>query len=48
MSFATNVLIEPSLTLKRRLKASPEAVYAAWTDPKNEIARSQFRAGRAR
>ena len=25
--------IEPSLTLKRRLKASPEEVYAAWTDP---------------
>ncbi len=33
MSLAANVLIEPSLTLKRRLKASPEAVYAAWTDP---------------
>jgi uncharacterized protein YndB with AHSA1/START domain len=24
----------PSLTLKRRLKASPAKVYAAWTDPK--------------
>lgn len=33
MSVATRILIEPSLTLKRRLKASPEAVYAAWTDP---------------
>ena len=34
MSLATNILIEPSLTLKRRLEASPEEVYAAWTDPK--------------
>jgi uncharacterized protein YndB with AHSA1/START domain len=25
---------KPSLTLKRHLNASPEAVYAAWTDPK--------------
>ena len=24
---------KPSLTLKRRLKARPEAVFAAWTDP---------------
>lgn len=24
---------KPSLTLKRRLNASPETVYAAWTDP---------------
>ena len=37
MSLATNVLIEPSLTLKRRLKASPEAVYAAWTDPEKIV-----------
>ena len=37
MSLATNVLIEPSLTLKRRLKASPEAVYAAWTDPQKIV-----------
>lgn len=37
MSTATSVLIEPSLTLKRRLKASPEAVYAAWTDPKKIV-----------
>ena len=29
---------KPSLTLERRLKAKPEAVYAAWTDPK-KIAR---------
>ncbi len=33
MSIATSVLIEPSLTLKRRLKAAPASVYAAWTDP---------------
>ena len=33
MSLAANVLIEPSLTLKRRLNAPPEKVYAAWTDP---------------
>jgi uncharacterized protein YndB with AHSA1/START domain len=25
--------IKPSLTLKRRLKAPPEKVFAAWTDP---------------
>ncbi|HXG77804.1 MAG TPA: SRPBCC domain-containing protein [Methyloceanibacter sp.] len=33
MSVATRVLAEPSLTLKRRLKAAPAQVYAAWTDP---------------
>jgi uncharacterized protein YndB with AHSA1/START domain len=27
----------PSLTLKRRLNASPERVYAAWTDPQSLI-----------
>src|ERR1700687_4790416 len=27
----------PSLTFKRRLNASPEKVYAAWTDPKKII-----------
>jgi uncharacterized protein YndB with AHSA1/START domain len=37
MSLAANVLVEPSLTLKRRLKASPEAVYAAWTDPEKIV-----------
>ena len=37
MSVATSVLIEPSLTLKRRLKAAPSAVYAAWTDPKKIV-----------
>jgi uncharacterized protein YndB with AHSA1/START domain len=34
MSIATRVLVEPSLTLKRRLEAAPAQVYAAWTDPK--------------
>lgn len=28
---------KPSLTLKRRFNASPEAVYAAWTDPKRLV-----------
>jgi uncharacterized protein YndB with AHSA1/START domain len=37
MSVATRVLIEPSLTLKRRLKAAPAAVYAAWTDPEKIV-----------
>jgi uncharacterized protein YndB with AHSA1/START domain len=37
MSLATNVLVEPSLTLKRRLKASPASVYAAWTDPEKVV-----------
>jgi uncharacterized protein YndB with AHSA1/START domain len=27
------VAVKPSLTLKRRLNAPPEKVYAAWTDP---------------
>lgn len=31
-------VVKPSLTLKRRLKAKPEAVFSAWTDPK-KIAR---------
>ena len=29
--------IKPSLTIKRRLNAPPEAVYAAWTDPKKLV-----------
>ena len=37
MSVATSVLIEPSLTLKRRLKAAPAKVYAAWTDPEKIV-----------
>src|SRR5258708_19487408 len=28
---------KPSLTVKRRLNASPEKVYAAWTDPQKLI-----------
>lgn len=27
--------VKPSLTLKRRIKASPAKVYAAWTNPSN-------------
>jgi uncharacterized protein YndB with AHSA1/START domain len=42
------LVTRPSLTLKRRLHAPPEKVYAAWTDPK-KIARwfgpSQVQAG---
>jgi uncharacterized protein YndB with AHSA1/START domain len=30
---ATLAQLRPSLTIKRRLNASPEKVYAAWTDP---------------
>jgi uncharacterized protein YndB with AHSA1/START domain len=33
MSIQPNVTQKPSLTLKRRLDASPEKVYEAWTDP---------------
>ena len=28
---------KPSLTLKRRLKATPDKVYAAWTDPEKIV-----------
>jgi uncharacterized protein YndB with AHSA1/START domain len=34
----TGLATQPSLTLKRRLNARPEKVYAAWTDPE-KIAR---------
>jgi uncharacterized protein YndB with AHSA1/START domain len=37
MSLASSVLVEPILTLKRRLKAPPTAVYAAWTDPEKIV-----------
>jgi len=41
MSAAANpspsAAVKPSLTLKRRLNAPPEAVYAAWTDPKKLV-----------
>ncbi|HLL26848.1 MAG TPA: SRPBCC domain-containing protein [Xanthobacteraceae bacterium] len=33
MSAAPQLASKPSLTLKRRLNARPEKVYAAWTDP---------------
>jgi uncharacterized protein YndB with AHSA1/START domain len=33
MSAQPKVAAKPSLTLKRRLNAAPEKVYAAWTDP---------------
>ena len=32
-STASNQAVKPSLTLKRRLNAAPEKVYAAWTNP---------------
>ena len=31
------MLTKPSLTLKRRLKAAPSQVFAAWTDPKKVV-----------
>jgi uncharacterized protein YndB with AHSA1/START domain len=31
------MLTKPSLTLKRRLKASPARVFAAWTDPQKIV-----------
>ena len=37
-SAAAGLVTRPSLTLKRRLNASPAKVYAAWTDPE-KIAR---------
>ena len=33
MPAQASLAIKPSLTLKRRLDAPPEKVYAAWTDP---------------
>ena len=32
-STAPREAVKPSLTLKRRLNAAPEKIYAAWTDP---------------
>jgi len=34
---APGAAVNPSLTLKRRLNAAPEKVYAAWTDPKQIV-----------
>ncbi len=36
-SSATGAAVKPSLTLKRRLNAPPQAVYTAWTDPKKLV-----------
>ena len=33
MSAQPNAAVTPNLTLKRRLNAAPEKVYAAWTEP---------------
>jgi uncharacterized protein YndB with AHSA1/START domain len=33
MSTTAQTATKPSLTLKRRIKASPDKVFAAWTDP---------------
>jgi len=37
MSAQRKVAAKPSLTLKRRLNAAPEKVYAAWTDPEKIV-----------
>jgi uncharacterized protein YndB with AHSA1/START domain len=34
---ATDLVARPSLTIKRHLNASPEKVYAAWTDPQKIV-----------
>jgi uncharacterized protein YndB with AHSA1/START domain len=36
-SAARDLAARPSLTLKRRLNAPPEKVYAAWTDPEKIV-----------
>jgi uncharacterized protein YndB with AHSA1/START domain len=36
-SASPSLATKPSLTLKRRFNATPEAVYAAWTDPKKLV-----------
>ena len=36
-AIATHFAERPSLTLTRRLRARPEKVYAAWTDPQNLV-----------
>ena len=37
MSAQPKVANKPSLTLKRRLNAAPEKVFAAWTDPEKIV-----------
>lgn len=34
---AADATIKPSLTLRRRIKARPEDIYAAWTDPQKIV-----------
>ena len=36
-SAASSQAVKPSLTLKRRLNAAPEKVYAAWTNPRHLV-----------
>jgi uncharacterized protein YndB with AHSA1/START domain len=37
MPAQASLAIKPSLTLKRRLNAAPEKVYAAWTEPEKIV-----------
>ena len=37
MPAQASLAVKPSLTLKRRLNAAPEKVYAAWTDPEKLV-----------
>jgi uncharacterized protein YndB with AHSA1/START domain len=37
MPAQATVAVKPSLTLKRRLNAAPEKVYAAWTEPEKIV-----------
>jgi uncharacterized protein YndB with AHSA1/START domain len=37
MPAQTSLAIKPSLTLKRRLNAPPQEVYAAWTEPEKIV-----------
>jgi uncharacterized protein YndB with AHSA1/START domain len=37
MPAQASLAIKPSLTLKRRLNATPEKVYAAWTEPEKIV-----------
>ena len=41
---ATDTIVKPSLTLKRRLKAPPAQVFAAWIDPEKVM---RWKIGRA-
>jgi uncharacterized protein YndB with AHSA1/START domain len=37
MPAQASLAVKPSLTLKRRLNAAPEKVYAAWTEPEKIV-----------